>query len=503
MTYPEPAPWPTGTLPAQALCSETERLAVLASFELEALAGDPELARIARFAARLCNAPSAAISLVEAERQLFLVREGLDLVHTPRSTSLCAHTMLAGGLFEVRDATADPRFAEFDLVKSGPRIRFYAGAPLVSAEGAPLGALCITDFESRPEGLSELDAEGLLVLAEAIKRRIEAHRQARTSVAEIAASAQRLQFMLDSVPDIAWSATAGGRFDYFNARFSKVTGASPPTSIEDWRRVFHPDDYEASLTKFTEALKRCEPFEDEWRMRVADGSYRWVLSRAVPSSTDPATARWFGTLTDIDDAHRLSEDREVLAGELAHRIKNIFSVVTGLINLHARSDPGVQGFAQLLTDNLRALARAQEFALRMDGEAEERLLDLLGVLMAPYGVVGAGAVAITGEDVEVGARAATPLALVFHELATNSAKYGALSAAEGRLAIHVWVEADKVNIAWHESGGPDTAAPRQEGFGSRLVDMSVRHQLGGQIDQQWHVRGLEVLITLPRERLAQ
>lgn len=476
---------------------------VLATFGLEALEGDVELGRIARFAARLCNAPSAAISLVEADRQLFLVREGLDLAQTPRSTSLCAQTMLGADLLEVSDASIDPRFADFALVKSAPCIRFYAGAPLISAEGAPLGALCVTDFSPRPEGLTALQRDGLEVLAEAVKRRIEAHRQAKSSVAEIRASADRLQFMLNSVPDIAWSAAPGGRFDYYNARFAEVTGALPPTRPEEWRRLFHPDDFDASLEKFLTAISKAEPFEDEWRLRIKDGTYRWVLSRAVPSTRDPATARWFGTLTDIDESHRLSEERELLAGELAHRIKNIFSVITGLVALHARGDQRLGAFARLLNDNIRALARAQEFALRMDGESGERLLDLLGVLMAPYGLAGRSAVSITGEDVDVGPRAATPLALVFHELATNSAKYGALSAASGRLAIHVWREAETVNIAWHERGGPDTTPPLEEGFGSRLVDMSVRHQLGGRIEQAWHASGLEALITVPGERLAQ
>jgi len=497
------ATWPTGTSPAPSLCVEQERLSVLASFALEALEGDSELARIARFAARLCQAPSAAISLVEAENQRFLVREGLELARTPRGASLCAHTMLGAGLFEVRDAAADPRFADFDMVKSAPRIRFYAGVPLISAEGAPLGALCVTDFVPRPGGLSDLETEGLLVLAEAVKRRIEAHRHAGRAATEISASAARLRFMLDSVPDIAWSAAPGGRFDYYNARFTEATGAAPPPDGEAWRELIHPDDFDVALEKFNAAIAAAHQFEGEWRLRMADGSYRWVLSRAVPSSDDPATARWFGTLTDIDDSYRLSQDRELLAGELAHRIKNIFSVIAGLVRLHARGDAALEGFAAMLTDNIRALARAQEFALRMDGESGERLLDLLGVLMAPYGIGDRPGAGITGEDVEIGPRAATPLALVFHELATNSAKYGALSVAEGRLAIHVWGEGEMVNIAWHESGGPDTAAPEQEGFGSRLVEMSVRHQLGGRIEQQWHEAGLEALITLPRERLAQ
>jgi PAS domain S-box-containing protein len=501
LNFTEPSPWPPGKAPAKAYCSEGERLAVLASFDPDALVGDTELARIARFAAQLCGAQSAAISLVEAERQRFIAGEGLTASETPRTTSFCAQTMLGADLLEVLDASGDPRFADFALVRGETHLRYYVGAPLISAEGAPLGALCITDTVPRKAPLDLLQREGLLVLAEAVMRRLHAHRQASAAESELQASARRLQFLLDSVPDIAWSAAPGPVFDYFNARFSEVTGVPPPKSVEDWRDIIHPDDFDASQMKLAQAMTTATLFEDEWRLRIADGSYRYVLSRAVPSSGDSASARWFGTITDIDDAHRISQERDLLAGELAHRIKNIFSVITGLISLHARGDASLKAFAETLNENIRALARAQEFALRIDNESNEDLKGLLGVLMAPYGMPGAGAVAIAGDEVPIGVRAATPLALVFHELGTNSAKYGALSAAGGRVAIAVSRASDQVRIAWRECGGPPATAPQTTGFGSRLVTMAIEHQLGGTIAQDWRSEGLACDIVIPAARL--
>jgi PAS domain S-box-containing protein len=502
LTVTEPNPWPTGSPPATDYCREEDRLVILASFEVEALSGDPELARIARFAAHLCETPAAAVSLVEEERQFFLARTGWDTDQTARSTSICAHTMLGAGVLEVRDTTRDARFADMEAVAGERHLRFYAGAPLVSAEGAPLGALCVTDTSPRPEGLSEMQREGLLVLAEAVKRRIETHRHATRSVAEIEESEQRLQFMLDSVPDIAWSAEAGGEFDYFNARFTEITGQPAPRNREDWRAVIHPDDYEASLGKFAAALETASLYEDEWRLRLADGSYCWVLSRAVPSSADPATARWFGTLTDIDATHRLSEERELLAGELAHRIKNIFSVVIGLISLHARRSDAHKDFAAVLVEHIRALSRAQEYALEMDTENRARdLTELLRVLMAPYGAPGSDVVRIEGDSIVIGRRAATPLALAFHELATNSAKYGALSVAEGWVKIDVALKDGEVAISWQEHGGPVIETPAGEGFGSRLMTMSVERQLGGSIVQEWRREGLHAVIRIPHQQI--
>ncbi len=503
MNLADPKIWPTATPPAQDFCDEDQRLNVMASFEIDSLDGDEELALIAQFAAHLCGTPSATVSVVEQERQRFLTREGLDKRETPRSTSFCAHAMLGSDILEVLDATEDERFAGFELVRGDAHVRFYAGAPLISSEGAPIGALCVTDTEPHAAPLSELQREGLTVLATAVKRRLEAHRQSHLADQELKASAERLQSMLDSVPDIAWSAAPGVVFDFFNARFGEVTGIAAPRDVDDWRKVIHPEDYDGSLVKFSEAMRQAIPFEDEWRLRQADGTYRWVVSRAIPSTSDPKTARWFGTLTDIDDRYRMSQERELLAGELAHRIKNIFSVITGLISLRARDNPEQREFGETLAANIRALARAQEFALPLNRQRGDDLVDLLQALMAPYGSGEGDAVQISGHAIKFGRRAATPLALVFHELATNSAKYGALSTAEGRIDIMVEGSNHHVTVTWQESNGPAAVKPTDKGFGSRLIAMSIEHQLGGSMVQDWQAEGLKVTIVLPLNKLSE
>ncbi|WP_305819759.1 sensor histidine kinase [Erythrobacter sp. JK5] len=503
MTLFEQKPWPVEAPPAQEYCDEEQRLRVLSSFGFASLGSDPELDRITRFAARLCNAESAAVSLVESERQVFLARERIELTETPRSTSFCAHTMLGSEILEVLDATDDDRFSGFAMVTGEAHLRYYAGVPLISSEGAPLGALCVLDTEPRSTGLSEVQIEGLITLAEAVRRRIETHRYANRASEEIQASAERLQFMLDSVPDIAWSAAPGPTWDYFNARFGEVTGKSALHGIDDWREVIHPEDFEASLVKFSHALETASPFEDEWRLKQADGSYRWIISRAVPSSNDPATARWFGTLTDIDDRYRISQERELLAGELAHRIKNIFAVISGLISMTARGDASLQTYAGKLTDTVRALSQAQEAALKTGSNSGGNLRELLAILTAPYGSAVTDSVRIDGDAVTFGSRSATPLALVFHELATNSAKYGALSTPEGTVDIAISRGEEDVRIDWRESGGPPAVAPEQTGFGSRLVTLAIGNQLGGNMVQNWHAEGLHAEITLSLERLAQ
>ncbi|KWV91592.1 sensor histidine kinase [Erythrobacter sp. YT30] len=501
LTADDTIPWPAGTAPDGELCAEPDRLVVMGSFKWDQLEGDEELSRIARFAAHLCETPSAAVSLVEAERQVFIAHEAMEVDETPRSTSLCAHAMLQGGVLEVRDCSKDPRFADFESVTGESHLRFYAGAPLISTEGAPLGALCVIDTEPRPEGITDLQREGLELLATSVKRRIEAHREAARSVSEIRSSAERLRFMLNSVPDIAWSATPGPKWDYFNARFTEVTGLPPRQTTEDWREVIHPDDFEASNAKFSHALKTASLFEDEWRLRQADGSYRWVISRAVPSTSDPATARWFGTLTDIDDRYRFSQERELLAGELAHRIKNIFSVITGLITLRARDTEEIKAFGKELAENVYALSRAQDYALRSESSGAEDLAELLKVLMEPYGMPGSDAVSISGGTIKASRAAATPLALIFHELATNSAKYGAFSVPDGRVAIEIEQTGEDIVVHWRESGGPAADPSPSQGFGTRLIEMTVGHQLNGSFERSWENGAMHVTLTIPRIRV--
>lgn len=489
---------------AQEPFDEGDRLAVFASYDVKDLKGDNELAAATQFAARLCDAPIALVNLIGPDGPFTLAQVGLDnSTPVPRSDSLCAHAMHQTGFVEICDTKLDHDVANFSVVADAPGIRFYAGVPLVSPEGAPLGALCVSDLHPRPDGLDNLQKEGLAVLAQSVMRALDRNRERNRVTAALEASNDRIKFVLNSLPDIAWSAAPGMDWDYFNARFTEVTGNPPPTNTEEWREVIHPDDFEASLAKLEGVMETASLFEDEWRLRQADGSYRWIISRAIPSTDDPATARWFGTLTDIHERYSISQDRELLAGELAHRIKNIFSVIIGLISLNARGDAKLEEFATSLSDTLRALSRAQSVALQSETTKEGKLRDLLRALTLPYGLSGGGAIEIVGGSTEYGQGAATPLALIFHELATNSAKYGALSLPEGNVTITVEQSAGAVKFIWRESGGPPAHPPTTEGFGSRLVDKTIRHQLGGTIEHNWLEEGLLAELIIPSQALAR
>lgn len=498
MTTPDPT-----SLSAQGALTEAERLRVLRSFAPDALEDDPELCAIARFAAHLCRAPASQVTLVDDVRQRFIAREGITERETGREVSFCAYTMLTPQALVVPDARNDPRFASNPLVTGPPGVRFYAGHPLISEEGAGLGAVCVIDLVPRPEGLDALQREGLAVLAQAVMRRLQERRSTDAAARAIAEREERMKRIIEGVPQIAWSADAAGRFDYFNRRWREITGQDAPQVLEDWRPFLHPDDAPLAFAEWERCLAAGEPFEAEYRLRQADGQWAWVLGQAKRvADSGGAAHQWFGTITDIDEVHRALEARDMLAHELAHRIKNLFAVVIGLVTLRARQHPQAQPFAEELAANLHALARAHDFAQPDGGTAGESLKGLLAALFAPYrNAHGAARVAIAGEDAPISARSATPLALVFHELATNAAKYGALSQEDGLVTLTISQEGDTMVLQWRETGGPQAAGEGPPGFGTRLVDLSVTGQLQGQWQRHFSDDGMIVELRLPRAAL--
>jgi PAS domain S-box-containing protein len=493
---------PEAAVPAAAW-DEAERARVLAEHALDPLEDDAELERIVRFAGQLCGTPIALVSLVEEDRQRFLARRGLAARETARDISFCAHAMLLDAAMEVPDAREDPRFAANPLVTGEPHIRFYAGHPLKSDEGAPLGSLCVIDHTPRPGGLTALQREGLAVLAGAVMLRLRTWREGIAAARELERSEARMRALADSIPDIAWSAGPDGKPDYFNRRWFEFTGTPPGDLGKLGVDFVHPDDYGPMRAAWASSLEAGEPFQYENRMRRHDGEYRWMLHRAVPvRDAEGAVGQWFGTVTDIDDTRRLSESRDLLAKELSHRIKNIFAVISGLVALAAGKKPERKEFADELGKTVRALSRAHEFVRPSGGSGKSNLHGLLGELFAAYGSGEGARVRVRGDDCAIGSRAATPLALVFHELATNTAKYGAHATEEGHVELAVEDRGGSLLLTWTEHGGSKPDGEPVPGFGTRLVETSVTGQLGGAWQRRFEPGGLVAELTVSKDAIA-
>jgi len=154
--------------------TERRRLQVLWDYEILDTPPDAEFDALTQLAARLCQVPIATISFVDEKRQWFKARVGLEITDSAREVSFCAHAIQKPGLMLVADATQDERFANNPLVTEEPRIRFYAGMPLVTGEGAILGTLCVMDVQ--PRTLREDQQEALQLIADLVMRRLNAHR---------------------------------------------------------------------------------------------------------------------------------------------------------------------------------------------------------------------------------------------------------------------------------------------------------------------------------------
>ncbi|MBL6081283.1 PAS domain-containing protein [Belnapia sp. T18] len=617
---------------------EARRLSALDSYNVLDTPPEREFDEVVELAAQLCDAPIALVSLLGEDRQFFKAEVGLGLRETPRDVSICAHAILHPGLFVVPDTATDPRFAGNPLVTAAPHIRFYAGALLETEDGLPLGTLCVIDRRPRPEGLAAQQGFALQVLARQVMARLELRR----ALAAREASERRFRVLADAMPQMVWSTRPDGLHDYYNARWYEFTGVPfGSTDGAGWNGMFHADDQARAWERWRHSLETGEPYEIEYRLRRADGAYRWTLGRAMPvRDAQGRIERWFGTCTDIEDIKateeklRLSEERlrlalgaaemigtfvwdvpadritadagyarmfgqdpaamatgvpiallfeavepadrdrvrqqieqamatgdafeaeyrvhppggetrwvvargrcaqdaegrparfsgavvditerkraeegqELLAKELSHRIKNIFTVIGGMVSLSASgASAEVKGFAATLRRRLQALARAHDYVRPHNGEAQPAeggttLRGLLATLLAPYGAEEAGRMQLGGDDVPVGVKAATSLALILHELATNAAKYGALSRPEGGVAITGERLGERFGLTWQERGGPEVEGPpERRGFGTILAERGAITQLGGTIRQDWAREGLTLRLEVPLARLA-
>ncbi len=500
------------SVPTTATFDEAERSRVISAYDVAGARAKGQLDDIVSFAAELCDAPVALLSLVEEEYQRFLSRTGTDLEQTPRSMSFCAHAMHHHEVMEVPDARTDPRFTDNALVTGEPYVRFYAGAPLVSSEGVPLGALCVLAPDPR-EGLTRFQRDGLTLLAKAAMGRLDDRRTAREQAfaeAEarrtLEASDLRFRTLADTMPQMVWSTLPDGFHDYFNARWYEFTGTPVGTTDgEGWNDMFHPDDQDRAWAVWRQSLDTGEPYNIEYRLRHFDGTYRWVLGRALPvRDENGAIQRWFGTCTDIHEQKLAYEEREIISQELSHRIKNIFAVIAGLIAFAARGKPEFAGIATDLRHRITALGRAHDFvrphsANSRPSAAQNSLHGLLQELFEPYQRVDGMRVIVSGDDVTIDDRSATPLALLFHELATNATKYGGLATEMGTVQIIVAAIGDTVTLTWSEEGGAAVTEPTTpSGFGTQLIEMSAVRQLGGKIERTWNSAGLTVAVDIPK-----
>jgi two-component sensor histidine kinase len=190
------------------------------------------------------------------------------------------------------------------------------------------------------------------------------------------------------------------------------------------------------------------------------------------------------------------EKQETLTKEMSHRVKNLFSITDAMIRMTSRTSSTKEEMTERLSGRVHALANANALVRRSFGDtggAGVGLSELIGKVLLPYDHAHCD---ISGPDVTLGEQATNNLALVFHELATNAAKYGSLSRSSGSVTVRWETDGVDLSVHWKETGGPGLSAPVKKGFGTTLVETTIVRS-GGTIESDWQPEGLSVRINVP------
>ena len=306
-----------------------------------------------------------------------------------------------------------------------------------------------------------------------------------------------------------------GCFLLVNKRYCEIVGRTADELLTlRVHDVTHADDRESDAALRRRLVADGVPFFVEKRYLRPDGSLVWVsVNVSLMRSADGTRQQLIGVAQDITERKVAQKQQGLLVQELNHRIKNLFAITGGMIALSARSATTPEEYASNIRGRLNALAVAHDLILPTFSGETGTLADPMGLeillrrILSPYVEVASGVpgarLFLDGPSVLLGEHSMTTFALILHELATNAAKYGALSVDEGNLRI-TWECADDVlTLKWEESGGPVLRGPpKSEGFGTVISNHSIRDDFGGTLSRKWDLQGLSVELRVPVDRLS-
>ncbi|MEA1013705.1 sensor histidine kinase [Sphingosinicella sp. LY1275] len=277
-------------------------------------------------------------------------------------------------------------------------------------------------------------------------------------------------------------------------------------SFEDLSAHIHPADRDRVRAAFTGTRSVRGSYEIDFRIMLGK-DVRWISARGQGADAGIVGEVMFGIFLDVTSRKQAEESNELLAGEMSHRVKNLLAIATGLTHISWRSAKSLEEMAKDLIQRLTALGRAHDLLRPLAGsEGKAALLgDLLSILLAPYDdpEAFAGRIRVAVPRMGIGERTATTLAMVIHELATNSVKHGALSVHEGTLDVSGFSDETHLSVVWAEDGGPPVEGiPEMRGFGSKMIARSMSQQFDGALTYDWQPSGLVVTLRMRKDRLA-
>lgn len=460
---------------------------------------DPDFDRLTRLAAGIFGTPISLVTLVDIDRQWFKSRHGTEMTETPIELSFCAHAIAEKGAetMVVLDTTADARFIDNALVSGDEHIRFYAGAP-ITVHGEKLGTLSVLDRAPRQEvstqHLNEL--RDLAALASSLfELKDEARVRARTT-AELIREEWRHALTLEAgqVGSWVWDMTT----DTVTANdiIRRMYGLDPvkPIVSDDFFSAVIDEDLPATKAALQATFDDGVDYVTEFRVK----SGRWISSRGrvYQRNAQGEPLVMMGVNIDITDARKAAEHTRHLLRELNHRVKNTLAMTQSLARQTLKRSPNPQDFIEAFSGRLRTLSDAHTLLADRDW-AGIGMVELVDSQLGPYVIYGDEQLTVGGEDVELPPDHALGLGIILHELASNAARYGALSVDGGKLSVLWTVENGEVRLKWRESGGPAVAENRESGFGSRLIQRSLDKILGSRVDLDFAPSGVQAEISFP------
>ncbi|MDP8996944.1 MAG: PAS domain S-box protein [Pseudomonadota bacterium] len=383
------------------------------------------------------------------------------------------------------EQTAEPPELKNTIRSEG--IQALAFVPLT------LNRTCVGKFMayfSEPHEFSEKEKQIALMIARQLSFCVE------RQTADFSAS--RLRALIGSSNDAIVAKDLNGIIQHWNPGAQRLFGYRSEEVVGKSITILIPEDRLEEEAHILGRLRKGESIEhyETVRKRKDGGLIHVSLTVSPIIDIDGRVVGASKIARDITEQHRARERQELLLREMNHRVKNLFSVTTSIVNLNARTASTVSELAESVTKRLGALGRSHSLTMaNYMQSADSKFFELANAVLLPYESAGKARISLRGADFTVAGRLVTPISLLLHELATNAAKYGSLSNEVGQLNIEAASSDDKVEIIWTETGGPKPEFSGVLGFGSRLMEATLA-QLNGQIEQQWLDNGLVVKLEL-------
>ncbi|WP_296040613.1 PAS domain-containing protein [uncultured Agrobacterium sp.] len=305
----------------------------------------------------------------------------------------------------------------------------------------------------------------------AIKNQEDYQLELERRIADLIASEERLNFTLKAGGLGTWTLDLPAQKLSCSALCKDNFGRSPTDKFdyEELKSSIHPGDFDRWQDAVMSALSSDGNLQVEYRINRPDGTLSWVEVRAETKfSADGQPILMNGISMDITARKAVEAEKAVIAQEMGHRIKNMMATVQSIVNQSMRGDFDVTTMRNNITSRLDALGRSHD-VLRGRDFLSANIRAVIERAIEPF---DAGKrFVISGPDFLLSHQGSNTLALSLHELATNAAKYGALSTSEGRVIIDWRIDGDEFHFAWVESGGPAVSPPKKSGFGTRLIRM--------------------------------